>query len=108
MEDFTSVELETKMRIQKVMMDIFGYVYDDKKQRPLDEQISGMNQWASEDGGEKRRMATLFGEVCNKPEIRGQLAGGFSEKLVQDIKTEMEKILYPEMHQEEGSERRAA
>ncbi len=31
MEDFTTKELETKMLIQKVMMDIFGYVYDDKK-----------------------------------------------------------------------------
>lgn len=53
-------------------------------------------------------MAKLFGEVCNKTEIRTQLAGGFTEKLVQDVKIEMEKILYPEMHQEEHKEQRAA
>ncbi len=70
--------------------------------------MAGINQWASEDGGEERRMAKLFGEVCNKTEIRTQLAGGFTEKLVQDVKIEMEKILYPEMHQEEHKEQRAA
>lgn len=107
-QDFSEKELETKLALQRSIMDIFGYVYLDSKKRPHEEQEAGAVQWAMVDGGENARMAKLFSDICASPEIRAQLSGGITESLVQEVKSKMEKLFYPEIYQGEQPESRAA
>lgn len=102
MEDFTPIELKTKIDLQIALMRSFGYV--DRDRMDFEQRKAGGLRWAEGEEG----MAKMFNDICNRSDIRAKLAAGFHESLAAEVKFEMEKILYPEIYREEHPERRAA
>lgn len=106
MEDFTAAELKTKTDLQIALMKSFGYV--DREKMTSEERMRGALRWTKPEGGEEGKMARILGDICNRTDIRAKLSQGLSDALIEEVKFEMEKILYPEIYQGEPSERRAA
>ena len=98
MEDFTAAELNTKNELQIALMKSFGYV--DREKMNADERMQGALRWTKPEGGEDGKMARAFGDICNRSDIRAKLPLGVTEALIEEVRFEMEKILYPEIFQE--------
>ena len=89
--EFFGEELRIKNNLQIKMMEIFGYIHSDMS---LAEKEVGATRWSSPVGEEEGHMASIFGEICERPDIRMKLSQGLSDALVEEVKNEMEKYLH--------------